>query len=267
MFKFKITSHQGLKKALLIAVPVFVGALVFAMQSSTLYTGSKQQTPKKIAKEKIAYDEALLRKFAAFTRQMESIKDYSCTGSITARDEADTAEVIQNIAFEIYNDGERYYYRLGDNEMILKPGMSVNIDHQAKKILLSSGQRIEKGNSFHIMDVKQVVKLFESEQYLIKSGLNGSIETLSLLNPNHASCKEYSVSIDTVNNMPVRFYTRLTNLDDPLRTDNEKVIDIRIKKWGNTALIEKYTSTATKLLKLNGQWKAIGDYAGYEIIQ
>jgi hypothetical protein len=266
MFKRKPYKVSAIRKGFLILIPVFIGFLAFAIQDN-LPTKKEQPIVKSVAEEKISYDPVLLKKFEALTQKMDAIRDYSCSGSISAADHADSTEIIQNVPFEICKVGPRFYYRLGHTETINKPGMSLSIDHDAKKILIRTGSNGNQNSSFNPMKPEQLIQLFQSEEYQLKRSINGSIETLSLVNLKHISCKEYSVSIDTISRMPARFFTRLTNTDEPERTDNEKVIDVRITKWGNTSQIAQYTKTENKVIKEAGRWKAVGELAGYQVIQ
>lgn len=262
----KNTNLAILKKTLLALAPVLIGLLTFAVQYKREKVAVQAQGQVDLADEKIEYDPVLLKKFKLLVEKVSPLQQYYCIGTINAKDHADTTGSLVNVPFEICKDGTKYYYKLGDVETIKRSGISLTVDNRYKKILITSGAGDLQNTPAGLSDLSKLSQGFQQEYYQLKRSLSGNIETLSLINPRHITCKEYSISIDTLTGMPSRFYTRLTNLDDPLRTDNEKIVDIRIKKWDSAKLIDEYTNIESRLTKEKDGWIATGKFESYEVL-
>ena len=218
------------------------------------------------ALESETHDSKLLERLERVSMKFKvSEKDFLYTGTFTAINKADSSENIINAEYVVCRQGNNSYWRLGKREMLIYEGLSLEIDHQDKKILLK--QYATQSTTTPEITFTNLREVLRSESYQLKSFKQGNLETLSLLNEQNLNCKEYSVSFDTLDLKIKRVYARLTNPHEPSRTDNEKVLDFRVGEWTEKADIEKYLYKRNIINKKGDDWALSKGYEDYEIIR
>ncbi len=80
----------------------------------------------------------------------------------------------------------------------------------------------------------------------------------------NTNCKQFSISYDTLALSIRRIYARMTNLQDPLKTDNQKLVDIQIGQWDGTADLYKFYK-GDVVTKTNGLWQVTDKYKKYHL--
>ncbi len=211
-------------------------------------------------------DKVLLAKFQQLCKKMSEIKDsYTVAGTMNIIDHANPRDKMENVKFLFCKKGDQYYYLLGTTATINEDGIYLYIDNETKKILLSQQKKVVYDPGF-----KQFANLganIKSENYRLVSKVTGDMETLSLINEHHISCKQYSISLKK-NSMTIkRLYMRLTNFYEPLKTDNEKVVDVSISEWDDAADISKYLTKDKVVIQGNGGWKTVSGFKNYQLIK
>jgi hypothetical protein len=264
----KTNGFLNKKKVATVIILVCLTIVAVAVQHNITATGNKlKKSVSRGQSRKHKLDPEILNQLEAVVTKIGSHKIYSITGSVTAIDEADTAQVISNVPLIVFQGNNQMYYRMGDTETIVDNGLSLTIDHNIKKILLSANNNMQTPVTGSIMNIRAISEALRSEKYTLTSTAKGEKQTITLINEHHITCKEYSLTYDAGTLMPSRIYTRLTNFDDPLKTNNEKVIDIRVTNWNTKLHMSNYAQVKAIVSKVDGEWKATGKYEGYTIIE
>jgi hypothetical protein len=190
--------------------------------------------------------------------------NYTIGGIIDINDEANPADKITHAAFLFSKKSDKFYYRLGATVSINQPGIYLYIDNQAKSIMVSPQKQVLFDTGLKgLADMGANIK---SENYKIVSRVTGDDQTITLINEHHISCKEYAITFNRHNMRIKRLYMRLTNFNDPLRTDNEKIVDVTISQWNNKADMTKNLSANSVVKSVNGKWMTLNGYKIYRLI-
>ncbi len=258
-----------LKVAGIIIVLMALSMFTWALQHSYFVHAKapiKRKAPDTLYKEPV-YSKALFTKFETLCKKYDTLrKNYTLAGVINTIDKADTMHKANNaLVFLFCKQGNDFYYRSGKTETINANGLYLYIDHQVKTIMLAEQKPIVFENGLSSMT--SLAANLKSEDYKLSSNAHGVNQTINLINEHHISCKQYSVSFDTLNMQINRIYARLTNLNEPLRKDNEKIVDVRITEWNNIADLKKYRLGTSVVKKQNNEWKAIDAFADYQLIK
>lgn len=167
------------------------------------------------------------------------------------------------VYFLFCKQGDEYYYRLGSTTTLNEKGAYLYIDNQNKRILVSGQKQVAYDNGVKgFGDLGANIKF---EHYRPESKVSGNEETISLTNPHHISCKQYAITFDQRNMKIKRLYLRLSNLSDPLRTDNEKIISVSITKWTKTAVLSKYLTKEQVIQSVRGEWETTDEFKQYRL--
>lgn len=189
--------------------------------------------------------------------------EFLIEGSISANNGADTTERLNNLDYIFSKKGSMFYYKLGVTETINANGLNIFIDHGAKKIMLSKEKKVVPAAS--LPDFTELIKKVKEEGFKILDSKTGDTEQITLSNPYHLTCKEYTVAFNSTTLVPQRMYTRLTNFSDPENSKKDNVIDFRISKVESDSEIRKYTHQNIVKKEKNG-WRLNPGFEGYELI-
>ncbi|GAB2700607.1 hypothetical protein GCM10027037_26830 [Mucilaginibacter koreensis] len=219
-----------------------------------------------VAEPNIIYDAKLLTRFNEVMQKCNQQQDtITMRGTMTIVDKADTALKMNNVPFIMCHKANNLYYKLGQTETYNGEGVYLFIDHKAKSILISAQQPVVDNSVFKL--TKGLADALNFESYQLTSQVKDSVETLTLSNEHHVSCKQYSVSYTTGELSFKRFFIRLSNPEEPLRKDNEKIIDVRINHWLKQAQINNYFSAQNVIENTGGKWKLKPKFAQYQLLQ
>jgi len=254
-------------KATVISILLIVVSLIaWGLQHSYLQqnrTVQKTKVNDSLA-GKPAANPLLLRRYRAVFKKYDTIKT-NCTmqGMINIVDQADTSGNMKNVDFLFCKAGDDFYYRLGTTETINAKGLYIFIDNKAQTMVVTAQKKVAYDQwPAAFADIGNVVK---SEGYKIAGFVKDNIQTISLHNEHNINCKQFSISFDTLNLTITHMYARMTNVQDPLRTDNEKVVDIAITEWTNKADLDKAFVKGNILKSEDGRWKAVNKYKNYSL--
>jgi len=236
-----------------------------ASARSILAIFNKKEEKKKVADivQKVTprkYDEKLIVKLdqalSLFTRNQ-----YTISGRIDMLNKADTSEHMHNVFF-ICRNGNNFYYKMGEIEQIVNSGICLDIDNNTKRVFAKSNKITD---SFKIVDVAQLKQALLSEQYDLVSSEHDNLKTISLKNEHHITCKEYSVTFDTVSNKLAGIKYRLTYFKDPLNINKEKDVNITISQCDTIADAGHLYELQNKIIDPSGRLTT--KYSGYKLIR
>jgi hypothetical protein len=213
-----------------------------------------------------APDKALLNKFELLCKKMSNTNgNYTMAGIINIVNKANPDDKMENVDFLFCKQGDEFYYKLGQTTTIDEQGVYLFIDYKTKRIIVSQGKKV-----VYDAALKQFGDLgakVYGENYKLLDKVNGDDETLSLINEHHISCKQYSITFNRQTLKIKKLFMRLTNFSDPLRTDNEKTVNVNITRWDNGADITKYLSKNNVVKNINGGWKTVSEFKNYQLIK
>jgi hypothetical protein len=234
-----------------------ISLLTLAMQTVCALC-SGQQVP--------AEDKALLAKFEAVCKKMTATKgDYTLAGVMNIVDKADPVTAMRNVDFLFCKKGDEFYYKLGTTATINEQDAYLYIDYQTKTVLLS--QKKELNYDEGMKQLGDLGAKLEGEHYKVFDKIEGNNETISLINEQHISCKLYAVTFDKRTLKISRLRMRLSNANEPLRTDNEKTVDVSVSTWDSSADLSKYL-TKNKVIKNRGnRWETVNEFKNYRLVK
>ncbi|MGN6638807.1 MAG: hypothetical protein ACTHJ8_07840, partial [Mucilaginibacter sp.] len=213
----------------------------------------------------IVYDSVLLKKFIQTVHSLD-FNRAECTyaGVVNLTDDNDTSNNVHNLRFLFCRSGKNYYYRIGNTDIIYKDGLNLYVQHDQKKMMLS-GQPISIKSP--VSNLSTIEKGLGFEHYTLQSSIEGSRQTLSLINERHISCKEISVTRDTVSGKLTRIYARLTDFGSPDDKHKDRIMDVAITGMSNHADMDLYPSWSKYIQKVGGKWRVTDTYQNFELVQ
>jgi hypothetical protein len=257
--------NYKIKAALIIAM---IGMTMLAWAVKHHATKKPATAIKKVAREakqpEIVYDPGLVNKFESLGQQLDFNRAH-CTyaGIINMVDNKDTTNTVKGINFLFCRAEKNFYYRVGNAETIYQEGVDIFIQHEQKKVVLSNREIAIKAP---VTGSQEIQSKLRNESYELVSKSRGDKKTLSIVNDHHISCKELSVTYDTLSNKLERIYTRLSDFGDPLNKNNDREIEVLISRIDYKGDMDLYPSAADVLKKTGGKWKLTSKYADYELI-
>ena len=213
------------------------------------------------------YEKALLTRLeTVFQKHNAEDESYTISGDITVNDMTDSTKRLNKVPFVMSRNGGDFYYMLGQTQTLNAEGLYLYIDNSPKTILMSMQKEIT-GNDGFKQAITGISKGLLSEHYELSSTRKGREQTISMVNEHHITCKQYDVTIDTTNMQLRKIFIRYTNFNDPSKTDNEKVITVKVNEWTDTGQPEKYLKAANVVRKQGDGYKVTAGYANYELIK
>lgn len=219
-----------------------------------------QTNTKKIRVEKTGLsDQKFLAKLDRVAERMLSKRNqFFFTGTMLLPDPGPEEDRGKKVVFLFCSNGNSYYYKIGDMIFINDSGHITQIDTKAKKIFIHSQT---ENYTPEIFDVSKIRSAISSGEYQISGSEDGAKETVTLLNENHATCKEYSITYDSASFDVLRFYTRLTDISRPEEDGHGKILEINVSSWRNSEQIEAFLPPLLEKIK-QGDYSMIDRAAG-----
>jgi hypothetical protein len=213
-----------------------------------------------------AGETALLRKFELLAKQMDpSIKKSTLAGTIRIADLPVKAKSDVAVPFVFSKQDGSFYYRLGATETMNAGGVYLNVDHQSHQIVVS-GQKAVYSDA-GMQTFADLASRMKNEDYKISSRVAGNMQTISFINENHISCKEYAITFDKRSMDIKHIFIRLTDPNDPLNSKAGKMVDMRVSAWSRQSQLSSYLTVGQVVRKVKGNWKATDKYKGYRLIK
>jgi hypothetical protein len=256
-----------MKKTLKLKIIGTVVILVLCTLVTLAFEHKKQGLPKirpsiPAMRKTPAFDPILLRKYEALSLLYDTVRaSYTMAGVINLHDPADSAANMKDVAFFFSRSGDNFYYKLGTTMTINMEGLYVYVDEKGRSIVIGEQKNVisDQASGAFISLSKNLM----GEGYALTGQLNGSQQTLTITNEHHLSCKQMSVTYDTLNMHIGHLRARLTNL---VGVKKDKTLDIAITEWATEAKPEKYINLDDVIKKEDGKWIAVKQYKGFSII-
>ena len=218
----------------------------------------------KPAKPGNSFDPLLLKRFVDATRSLDFNRS-ECTyrGIVDLVDPNDTTNTSRNIRFLFCRQGSGYYYKVGNTEMIHDGENNVFIRHDQHRVVFSHQQVSVKSP---IGDLDKMAARLKEDGYTLKKVNHGRLQTISFINEQHVTCKEMSVTLDTVSGKLQRLYARLTDFGSPKDKGLDRVMDVRITELSTHANRKAYPGINSVVVTSGGRKTLTAKYANYELI-
>ncbi|MGZ3890283.1 MAG: hypothetical protein ACXVI9_07245, partial [Mucilaginibacter sp.] len=243
--------------------------LTWALQHRYRYIPAVQ--PRKSARDTatraLVYDSKLLDQFESICKKYDSLSkgNYTMAGILNMTDGADTADRINHIAFAFCKAGQDFYYKMGHTEVVNEQGIYLFVDHDARKIIIGPHRGVQYGEP----GIKPFASLgagLRSEEYHLTGTRSGALQTISLINERHITCKQYSLTLDTASNQIKSIYARLTNFNEPLRKDKEKIIEVSLSEYDGKARLDRYLTPDDIIKGVGTSRKTTERFRDYQLI-
>lgn len=259
--------NKNLKTAALILVISITASFAWAMtyQHGKERAGVKAYKPVARKKKEHLYDPVLLRQFELLSAQLDFNKPH-CTysGVINVVDGGDTAAAVHNLEFLFCRSGKDFYYRMGNTETVHDDGINLFIQHKQNKIVLSNSDMSVQSP---VTNLGAIEKNLRNEDYDLVESTLGTTKKISVLNDTHITCKELSLTCDTVSGKLQKIYARFSNISDPLNKKKDRVFSISINEMEQDAHLGRYVRLHDVLTGNERNWRLKNKYANYELIQ
>lgn len=190
--------------------------------------------------------------------------NFSILGNLTVHDGSDSTMNVKNATYCFIRKDSSFYYRLNAVEILNTNTHYIHADGEQKKLMISSHKHINP--QFLFPPVEKFVTHLKEEKYTINEvTMAEGLKKISITNPHHIACKEYSLTFDEKTLIPKEFFVRLSNLQDPLNSKMDKTISLKFldKKDSN---LEELLFMNRLITKTDGKFIAINQYKGFEII-
>ena len=258
-------TRKHIRILVLVAGSLAIFMIAWAGTKNFAWLGSPSQTRHV---EKDRYDPlqaSLLTELNLLLSRFDSSNySYSIEGSFTAIDRTDSAHAMRNIPYEFIKLGTTFHYRLGMTETLSTPEVCLYVDHDARKILmLPPKNTLQPGG----LPFKELYRLVSEEGFTLSKNIETGSSLISVKNETHLSCKELSISYDSLSNSIHKIFMRLPDVMDNLDADKETWITLVIKKWNDDpdpkSLVKK-----NQFVKKDekGNWVAVPPYTEYDVL-
>jgi len=248
-------------------------SLFLLLACTTIFAYTKYSKKTALKKAKIAVidsvktpvlDVALLERFKKVCEKLDvNRKEFLLTGVINATDGADTSEHLDKTTYIYSRKNQLMYTRMGEVEIFNTKEHCITVNHQQKKILLSSPKEVVSASLFP--DIKKLGEFVLDEGYTIKSVSDSNNETISLVNPNHISCKAYRVTFDASSLKPKLLHFRMSSFYEAEDPKMDKIVDFYINQASSNSEIDHYLSKKV-VIKQDRQWRLTPQFDGYQLI-
>jgi hypothetical protein len=213
-----------------------------------------------------AAETALLRKFALLAKQMDpSIKTSTLAGTIRIADLPLKTKNEAPLPIVFSKQDGAFYYRLGDQETINEGGVYLQVDNQAHLVAVSEQKAVY--NTDQMKTFADLAGHMKDEDYKISTKYAGNMQTISFVNENHVSCKEYTITFNKATLAVRRIFMRLTDPGDPLNSKAGKIVDLHVDVWSRQSRLSSYLSPGQVVHKVKGVWKLTDSYKNYRLIK
>jgi len=206
-------------------------------------------------------ESALFDTLGSVYNKVGQLSAYLAEGNIRLTDKADTSKSILT-PFRYCHKDSLTYYKLGDQEIIAIPNLSITVNHSVHKIFMSPRGNKMAGPQIFINE-EQLAAL-KKEQYVISREEMDPLTVIRLANEKHRSCREYRVSYDSAMFIR-RVFMRMSDEEDPADRALDKYITVSINNW-QTANIPAELFKVSSYVQRNGDnWEPVDALRNYEV--
>ena len=253
---------------LFISLVTVLAAIAVANTKNLKNWWSKQQVTEETAAENKKPDSkqlAMMNELLAWLKPFDSTNtSYYLDGSLTAVDRIDSANAMVGVPYTVYKDGKQFYLKVGQTETINTDQQYLFIDHAAKKMLTGHARTVVQSPG---MPMNELFEFIASEGFTFsKTTSSNRYSTISVLNPNHISYKEFTVQYDSVSRQVKKLFIRQAEVTDPMNADKEKWITLVMKEWNDDPEPGKYLGVQKFIQKKQDEWAPAPGFVEYELI-
>lgn len=250
-------------RILIIATAIFLaGGIVLAAWANNRKWLLKQPTQpvKDEVHEYTVEEKAALSELAAVYSHSDSLKLLYVSGDISVKDPSDTTNNI-HAGFLFARRFDSIYYALGDDQILSLPDIYLTVNKAVKKIFILPSKKLLA--PFHL-PVDTLLKMYAEEGYAVQVTRNPPFKTVRLFRSNHISCKEFTVTWQEEEQSLKEVSMRLTDLDDPLNIERDKIVTVKIADW--STLVPRDLFDKNKYVQQGaGQWMPASRLTDYEL--
>ncbi|WP_443938769.1 hypothetical protein [Pedobacter sp. MW01-1-1] len=231
------------KRLFFISISVFgLGLITYAGTTILQKYSQYDDWPSDVIEQRVGkIDPKLVDKFVKISSKINpTAVNYKIEGHFTQINPGDSTQNLHNLFYSYQREGDKYYTVSGQVECLIINGVTLYIDHVQKKMMLSKNKTsAEQKTAFP--DMSKLVKHFSEEKYQLKDRAIGNGKwMISLINPTHIACKAYDLTYDSAALAPKRIAIRLSNFDDPMNRNKDRLVNFEIEEEGlaNSALFD-----------------------------
>lgn len=210
------------------------------------------------------YDAVLFNQFSVALKSIvvDSVaKTFS--GLLDITDGRDSLKDAHALPLLVTTAGHRRYFRIGSTETIIQDNLCIVIEHDQKRVIVSRQAKLQVSPLGNLQFLKDGLR---REQFVMRTKEKNNEKVISFVNEHHITCKEFSVTFDTLSNKLTRLYVRMTDIEDPANDKKDRVMDIHIQRLINTADFDAYPRLHT-IIKQEGENAVLtAKYEGYKLI-
>lgn len=247
---------------------IVLAAIAVANTKNLKNWWGKQQATEDTAAENKKPDPkqvAMMNELLAWLKPFDSTNtSYYLDGSLTAVDRVDSANAMVGVPYTVCKNGKQFYLKVGQTETFNTSQQYLFIDHAAKKMLSGHARTVVQSPG---MPMHELFAFIASEGFTFsKTNSSNRYSTISVLNPNHISYKEFTVQYDSVARQVKKLFIRQAEVTDPMNADKEKWITLVVKEWNDDPEPGKYLGVQKFIQKKQDEWAPAPGFAEYELI-
>ena len=245
-----------------------IGAVTVANTSSLIKWWNKQPEPETTVEADQKTDPVqleMMNELLAWLKPFDTTNvSYYLDGVLTAVDKTDSANAMVNVPYTICKKGQEFYSRIGQSETVNTSQHYLFIDHAVKKMLTGHARKVVQAPG---MPINELYKFIAGEGYVFSKTIsNNRYATISVLNPNHISYKEFTVQYDIVSKQVKKFFIRQAEVTDPMNADKEKWITLVIKEYNDDPAPAKFPDLHKFIQNRHNEWVPASGFQEYELI-
>lgn len=255
---------QAKKNKLLLAIIIVVAVSAGAVAG---LPALKQQLAPKVPQTPLAAgpgpdkDLEILQELGGLFHRLDSVRDFEVRGSVSSTDPADSA-ANGTIAYHYARLDSMVYYRLGQEEILSTKEAFVMVNHSAEQVFVSGPKPFNPG-VFPAGD--QMANFLTGEGYAISREKKDGLTWITLVRPNHVTCKEYRVGYDD-NGFIRETFMRLTDLRDPLNAEKDRTVKTKADGWKTERPAASLFDASRFVQQQSGRYVPAGSLKTYQLI-
>jgi hypothetical protein len=256
------------RKLLLFGILVTAASLVLANTPAVKkWWTQKAVTEPPVQKGKKKKDPvqlALTQELSAWLKPFDSTNtSYYFDALLTAVDRTDSAHAMIDVQYSFCKNGSEYYLRSGQKETINTNKLHLFIDHDAQKMILGEGRQVQQAPG---VQVNAMYDFLQEESYTLSKKAENGRTIITMANPTHISCKEFTVDYDSTVSQVKRIFFRQAEVTDHMNPDKEKWVTLNFKNWNDDPDASKYLKPEKFVVRHGDQWACTAAFSAYELI-
>lgn len=208
---------------------------------------------------------AMMNELMAWLKPFDSSNtSYYLNGLLTAVDRTDSANAMINVPYTVCRNGQQFYLRIAQTETMNTDQQYLFVDHPAKRMLIGNSRKLVQSPA---MPLNELYDFIASEGFAFSktTGSNRNT-TITVLNPNHISYKEFSVQYDSAARQVKKIFIRQAEVTDPMNAHKEKWITLVLNDWNDNPDPGKYPGLQKFIQKKQDEWAPAQDFSDFELI-